>query len=76
MTSVAYSHECLASCPVTVADELIAVVSAMGWDMTRGYLLPSIACDAERGAPIRGEASLTAADARSEKPCACGRRQG
>ena len=34
---VAYSHDCLATCPVTAVEQLIAVGSAIGWDMmTRG----------------------------------------
>ena len=58
---VAYNHECLATCPITAVEQLIAVGSAMGWDMTRGYIFPSISRDAESGAPIRGKAPMSAA---------------
>ena len=59
--SVAYNHECLATCPVTAVEQLIAVGLAMGWDIPRGYLFPSISRDAEGGAPIRGNAPMSAA---------------
>ena len=59
---VAYNQECLATCPVTAVEELIAVGSAMGWDMTRGYLFPRISRNAERRAPIRGKAPMSAAE--------------
>ena len=58
--SVPYNHECLATCPVTTV-ELIAVEPAMGWDMTREHLSPSISRDAEERAPIRGKAPMPAA---------------
>ena len=61
LISVAYNHECLATCPVTAVDQLITIESAIGWDMTRGYLFPSISRDAEGGAPIRGKAPMSAA---------------
>ena len=60
--SVAYNHDCLATCPVTAVEQLIAVGSVIGWDMTRGYLFPSISRDAEGGAPIRGKAPMSAAE--------------
>ena len=56
LISVAYNHECSAPSPVTAGEQLIAVGSAMAWDLTRGYLFPSISRDAEGGAPIRGKA--------------------
>ena len=62
LISVAYNHECLATCPVTTVEQLIAVEPAMGWDMTRGYLSPSISRDAEERAPIRGKAPMPAAE--------------
>ena len=60
--SVAYNHECLATCPVTAVEQLIAVGSAIGWDMIRGYVFPSISRDVEGGAPIRGKAPMSAAE--------------
>ena len=62
LISVAYNHECLGTWPVTVVEQLIAVGSAIGWAMTLGYLFPSIARDAEGGAPIRGKAPMSAAE--------------
>ena len=62
LISLAYNHECLATCPVTVVDQLIAVGSTIGWDMAWGYLFPSISRDAEGGAPIRGKAPMSAAE--------------
>ena len=62
LISVAYNHECLATCPVTTVEQLIAIGSAIGWDMTRGYLFPSISRDAEGGAPIRGKVPMSAAE--------------
>ena len=62
LISVAYNHNCLATCPVTAAEQLVAIGSAIGWDMTRGYFLPSISRDAEGGAPICGKAPMWAAE--------------
>ena len=58
----AYNHECLATCPVTAVEQLIVVGSAIGWDIIRGYLFPSISRDAEGGAPIRGKVPTSAAE--------------
>ena len=60
--SVAYNQECLATCPVTVVEQLVAIGSVIGWDMTRGYLFPSISRNAEGGAPIRGKMPMSAAE--------------
>ena len=62
LISVACNHECLATCPVTAVEQLVAVGSAIGWDMNGGYLFPSISRDAEGGAPIRGKAPMSAAE--------------
>ena len=62
LISVAYNHECLATCPVTAVEQLISVGLAMGWDMTRGYLFPRISRDAEGRAPIRVKAPMSAAE--------------
>ena len=62
LISVTYNHECLATCPVTAVEQHFAIESAIGWDMTRGYLFPSISRDAEGGAPIRGKALMSAAE--------------
>ena len=62
LISVAYNHDCLATCPFTAVEQLVAIGSAIGWDMTRGYLFPSISRDAEGGAPIRGKAPMSAAE--------------
>ena len=59
LISAAYNHECFATCPVTAVEQLIAVRSAIGWDMTRGYLFPSISRDAEGEAPIRVKAPMS-----------------
>ena len=64
LISVAYNHECLTTCPVTAVKPLVAIGSAIVWDMTRGYLFPSISRDAEGGAPIRGKAPMSAAEMR------------
>ena len=61
LISIAYNHECLATCSVTAVEELIAIGSAIGWDMTRRYLFPSISRDAVGGAPICGKAPMSAA---------------
>ena len=42
LISVAYNHECLATCPVTAVEPLVAIGSAIDWDMTRRYLFPSM----------------------------------
>ena len=62
LISVAYNHECLATCSVTAVEQLVAIGSAIDWDMTRGYVSPSISRDAEGGAPIRGKAPMSAAE--------------
>ena len=75
--SVAYNHECLATCPVTAVEQLIAVGSAMDWDMTRGYLFPSISRNAEGRSSIRGKAHTSAAEmthALTNHACAAGEK--
>ena len=62
LISVAYIHECLATCPVTAAGQLVAIESAIGWEMTREYLFSSIPRDAEGGVPIRGKAPMSVAE--------------
>ena len=62
LISVAYNDECLASCPVTAVEQLAAIGSARGWDITRGYLFPSTSRDAEAGAPIRGKVPMSAVE--------------
>ena len=47
LISVAYNHECLATCPVTAVEQFISVVLVMGRDVSRGYLFPSISHNAE-----------------------------
>ena len=58
---VAYNYECLATCSVKAVEQLIAVGSAIGWDMIQGYLFPSIVRDAEGGVPILCKAPMSAA---------------
>ena len=36
LISIAYNHECLATCPVTAVEQPVAIGSAIGWDMIRG----------------------------------------
>ena len=60
--SVAYNQECLATCPVTAVEQIVAIGSAINWDMTRGCLFPSISRDEEGGVPIRGKAPMSAAE--------------
>ena len=62
LISVAYNHEFLGTCSVTAVEQLVAIESAIGWDMTRGYLFPRISRGVEGGAPIRGKAPMSAAE--------------
>ena len=60
--SVVYNHECMATCPATAVEQLIAVGSAMGWGMIRGYIFSSISRDAEGGATFCDKALMSAAE--------------
>ena len=53
LVSVVYNLECLVTCLVMAVEQLIAVGSAMGWDMTRGYVFPSVSRDADGRAPVQ-----------------------
>ena len=62
LISVAFNHECSATCPDTAVEQLITVGLAMDWNMTQGYLFPNISRDAEGGALIRGKVPMSVAE--------------
>lgn len=42
LLTVGYDNSCLSTCPVLAVEQFVAEGSAIGWDMTKGYLFPTI----------------------------------
>ena len=76
--TVPYNERHLATCPVRAVEQLIDVGKHVGWDMTSGYLFPTIESAIERvGKSIRGMGPITAPPMFSNlKQYASGRETG
>ena len=61
LMTVAYDNKSLATCPVRAVEQYVQIGSAVGWDMTKGYLFPTITAGAGRTGPRRGTSPISAA---------------
>ena len=59
---VEYDTKRMTTCPIRPVEQYIAVGTALGWNMTQGYLFPRISRRPNTGAPIRGKTSISAPD--------------
>ena len=62
LMTVEYDTKRMTTCPIRVVEQYIAVGTALGWNMTQGYLFPRISRRPNTGAPIRGETPISAPD--------------
>ena len=51
--TVEYDTKRMTTCPIRAVEQYIAVGTALGWNMTQGYLFPRISRRPNTGAPIR-----------------------
>ena len=54
LMTVEYDIKRMTTCPIRAIEQYIAVGTALGWNMTQGYLFPRISRRPNTGAPIRG----------------------
>ena len=62
LMTVEYGTKRMTTCPIRAVEQYIAVGTALGWNMTQGYLFPRISRRPNTGAPIRGKAPISAPD--------------
>ena len=62
LTTVEYDTKRMIICPIRAVDQYIAVGTALGWNMTQGYLFPRISPRPNTGTPIRGKTPISAPD--------------
>ena len=62
LMTVEYGTKRMTTLPIRAVEQYIAVGTALGWNMTQGYLFPRISRRPNTGAPIRGKTSKSAAD--------------
>ena len=60
--TVEYDTKRMTTCPIRAVEQHIAVGTALGWNMTQGYLFPRISRRPNTGAPIRGKTPISAPD--------------
>ena len=60
LMTVEYDTKRMTTCPIRAVEQYIAVGTALGWNMTRGYLFPRISRRPNTGAPIRGKTPISA----------------
>ena len=60
LMTVEYDTRRMTTCPIRAVEQYIAVGTALGWNMTQGYLFPRISRRPNTGAPIRGKTSISA----------------
>ena len=53
LLTAAYDNKSLAICPVRAVEQYIQIGSAVGWDMTKGYLFPTISTGPRKTRPLR-----------------------
>ena len=59
---VEYDTKRMTTCLIRAVEQYIAVGTALGWNMTQGYLFPRISRRPNTGAPIRGKTPISAPD--------------
>ncbi|CAN0501374.1 unnamed protein product, partial [Ectocarpus sp. 12 AP-2014] len=47
-------------CPVRAVEQFVQVATCVGWDMTKGYLFPSVSKELKQGKPVRESKAVTA----------------
>ena len=62
LMTVEYDTKRMTTCPIRAVEKYIAVGTALGWNMTQGYLFPRISRRPNTGAPIRGKTPISAPD--------------
>ena len=62
LMTVEYNTKCMSTCPIRAVERYIAVGTALGWNMTRGYLFSRISQQSATGAPVRGKSPISAAE--------------
>ena len=62
LMTVEYDTKRMTTCPIRAVEQYIAVGTALGWNMTQGYLFPRISRRPNAGAPIRGKTPISAPD--------------
>ena len=66
LMTVEYDTKRMARCSVRAAEQYIAVGTALGWNMTDGYLFPRIFRQPNAGTPIRRKTPILAPDMTKE----------
>ena len=62
LKTVEYDTKRMTTCPIRGVEQYIAAGTALGWNMTQGYLFPRISRRPNTGAPIRGKTPISAPD--------------
>ena len=62
LMTVEYGTKRMTTCPIRAVEQYIAVGTALGWNLTQGYLFPRISRRPNTGAPIRGKTSISVPD--------------
>ena len=62
LMTVEYDTKRMTTCPTRAVEQYIAVGTALGWNMTQGYLFPRISRRPNTGAPIREKTPISAPD--------------
>ena len=60
LLTVSYDQQCWTTCPVRAVEQFVATGTASGWDMTKGYLFPTISPGKSGGLPVRGSRPISA----------------
>ena len=60
LMTVEYDTKRMTTCPIRAVEQYIAVGTALGWNMTQGYLFPRIFRRPNTGAAIRGKTPMSA----------------
>ena len=62
LMTVEYDTKRMTTRPIRAVEQYIAVGTALGWNMTQGYLFPRISRRPNTGAPIRKKTPISAPD--------------
>ena len=62
LMTVEYDIKCIVTCPIRAVEQYIAVGTALGWNMTEGYLFPRISGRPNAGTPVREKTPISAPD--------------
>ena len=62
LMTVEYDTNRMTTCPISAVEQYIAVGTALGWNITQGYLFPRISQRPNTGALVRGKMPISAPD--------------